>query len=361
MHTKKKSCRASSVLVVLLTFALAFSLSVPAVRASAAPALSAKHAVLIDFDSGEVLLEHNAKERAGMASTTKIMTALTVLSLCKPTDKVVIAKEAVGVEGSSIYLCEGESLSVEQLLYALLLSSANDAATALAVHCSGSVEKFAVQMNTIAASLGLSDTHFVNPHGLYDENHYTTAYDLAVIARAALQNELLRTIFATYKKTIPMSEKHDARLLVNHNKLLRTYDGAIGMKTGFTKKTGRCLVSAATRDGLTLIAVTLCAPDDWRDHTAMLDFGFDSFERVCLADIGEYKISMPLVGTDAKVLLANTKALYLTLPKNHAKGEYTVSSCHRFIYEPVKESYVYATLCVRVGDKVLYSPMKIYK
>ncbi len=341
-------------------FVLVFFSIFPSLHSSALPSLSAKSAILMDFDSGEVLYEHNARQKMGMASTTKIMTALTVLSLLEPSDMLTVPKQAVGTEGSSVYLNEGEKLTALELLYALLLSSANDAAVALAVCAAGSIERFADKMNSLAADLGALDTHFVNPHGLYDKEHYTTAYDLALISRAALEDPTLRTIFATYKKTIPFCGKKDGRLVVNHNKMLRTYEGANGIKTGFTKMTGRCLVSSATRDGLTLIAVTLCAPDDWRDHTAMLDYGFESFCRVKFADVGQYRVTMPICGSIAtQVTLTNTKPLALTLPKKHAEEKYTVLSSYRFIYAPVKENYTYATVTVSVGNSSVTSPLQL--
>ena len=347
-------------LILVLALMLTFNASASFCRVNAAPALSAKSAVLIDADTGEILFESNARQRMGMASTTKIMTALTVVSLAEVDTVVSIPREAVGIEGSSVYLCEGETLTVEQLLYALLLSSANDAATALAIHTAGSVEAFASRMNERALSLGLNGTHFVNPHGLYDEQHYTTAYDLAIIAREAMKNDVLRKIFSTYKKELPMCGEPNGRLAVNHNKLLRSYDGAIGIKTGFTKKTGRCLVSAAERDGLTLICVTLNAPDDWRDHTAMLDYGFENFCRVVIADIGEYKYSMPLTGADGdSVILTNTEKLCLTLPREYGNAKYSVSSHCRFLFAPVNKGYVCAEVTVTVDGVSVSSPLAV--
>ncbi len=329
-------------------------------HAQAPPSLSAKSAVLIDADSGKVLYENAARTRMGMASTTKIMTALTVTRLVSLTDTVSIPREAVGTEGSSVYLCEGETLTVEQLLYALLLASANDAAVALAVFCSGSVEAFAEQMNSCARELGLSDTNFVNPHGLYDEMHYTTAYDLAIITKAALEVDSIRRIVSTYKATLPFEGVADRRLVVNHNKLLRTYDGAIGVKTGFTKKTGRCLVSAAVRDGLTLIAVTLCAPDDWRDHTAMLDFGFENYERRVIAEVGELCVDMPIVGaTTDTVTLNNTAPLVLTMPKGQKKPNISVYSAYRFLYAPIREGTRVAFAEVLFEGECCTVPMKV--
>ena len=285
---------------------------------TAVSGISARSAVLIRGDTGEVLFQQNQGTRLPMASTTKIMTALVAVDSLPLDTPVCITSESVGVEGSSIYLTEGEILSLEELLYALLLESANDAATAIAVACAGSVDAFADLMNQKAAKLGLTDTHFVNPHGLDDPQHYTTAYELALIAKAAVSHPLLRTIMATPKTTISHGGEAGIRLLVNHNKLLRSYEGAIGVKTGFTKKSGRCLVSAAERDGLTLIAVTLSAPDDWQDHTAMLDYGFSLFEQVELCRVGEYQQPLWVVGgTSEYVMVKNKEGLSLPLYKGY--------------------------------------------
>ena len=227
------------------------------------PSLSAESAILIEASTGDVVMEKNCDTRLPMASTTKIMTALTALSIASPETPIVTDAAAVGVEGSSIYLTEGETLTLEQMLYALMLESANDAAEAIAIGLCKSKEAFADEMNRIADEMGLTDTHFVNPHGLDDEEHYTTARELSTIALHAMQNELFRTIVSTRKTTIPHSGEDAERLLVNHNKLLRIYEDCIGVKTGFTKRSGRCLVSAAERDGVELIAVTLNAPNDW--------------------------------------------------------------------------------------------------
>ncbi|MBQ8718554.1 MAG: D-alanyl-D-alanine carboxypeptidase, partial [Clostridia bacterium] len=261
----------------LLTATLCLGCLLPPLSVSAAaPALSAQAALLLDAESGTVLYERNAHTRLPMASTTKIMTALVVAEHLEPSAMVCIDARAVGIEGSSIYLYEGEWLSVEQLLLGLLLESANDAAVALAITVCDSVEEFAALMNQKAADLGLKDTHFDNPHGLDHEQHYTTAYELGLIAAAALSHPMLRKIMSTRRATIPLCDMHapgqasetsaaegtadtipvGQRVLLNHNKMLRYYDGAIGVKTGYTKRSGRCLVSAACREDLTLIAVT---------------------------------------------------------------------------------------------------------
>lgn len=294
--------------------------------------VSARAAILMEETSGQVLFEKNADARLPMASTTKIMTALVALENAAPEAMIVTPKEAVGTEGSSVYLFEGETLTLEELLWALLLNSANDAAVAIAFGVAGSVEEFAALMNEKAEALGLENTHFVNPHGLDDPDHYTSARDLATIARAALENPLIREMTATRKKTIPHNGEDGVRLLVNHNKLLRLYNGAFGVKTGFTKRAGRCLVSAAEREGLSLIAVTLDAPSDWADHRAMLDAGFAALAALPLANEGEISLSLPVVGGVADtVTVSNPAAANILLPATH--GEVTrVIELPRFLY-----------------------------
>lgn len=296
----------------LLLIAFLFSTSALALD------LSSKGAVLLEADSCTVLYGENENTRLPMASTTKIMTAITVLDNF-PVDTVVkIPKEAVGIEGSSIYLCEGEELTIEELLYALMLESANDASVALAYATAGSVEDFVSLMNEKAIELGLNDTHFENTHGLDGDEHYTTAKDLGILACYAMKNPKFLEIVSTYKRVIPLNNGEGSRVLINHNKLLRSYDGAIGIKTGFTKKSGRCLVSCAERDGVMLVAVTLNAPNDWQDHKKMLDYGFERLINIKLADIGDYVFKLDVVnGTKDYVLATNTEPLDITLFKDN--------------------------------------------
>ena len=306
-------------------------------RTEASLSLSAQSAILIEAESGEVVFSKDADHPLPMASTTKIMTALTALSLASPDTLILTNAAAVGIEGSSIYLIENEQLTLEQLLYALLLESANDAAAAIAIGLSGSIEAFAKEMNRVAIDLGLRQTHFTNPHGLDHEEHFTTAYELAMITRTALQNELIRQIVSTRKTTIPHNGTDGSRLLINHNKLLRLYDGCIGVKTGFTKRSGRCLVSAAERDGVTLIAVTLNAPNDWNDHTAMLDYGFTCYRSVLLCEKEDYLFPLSLVsGADSYVMLCNMEELRVTLPTGYGKITKTIEA-PRFEYAPIAE------------------------
>ena len=234
--------------------------------------VSAKHAILLDGDTGDTLWEKDADTTAPMASTTKIMTALAVLSHMPLTESVSVPREAVGVEGTSAYLKEGELLTVSDLLHALLLGSANDAAVTLAIASDGSISAFAERMNRLAKEIGLESTHFANPHGLPAEEHYTTARDLALLSAYAMHVPSFRAI--AEKRSYRFHSSLSPRTVLNHNKLLHMSSDAIGVKTGFTKKSGRCLVGAAERDGTLLISVTLNAPNDWRDHLSLWDYGF---------------------------------------------------------------------------------------
>lgn len=311
--------------------------------------ISARSATLYQPETDVFLYSKNANTRMPMASTTKIMTALVALELSSPDELVSIKKDVVGTEGSSAYLKEGEVLTMEELLYALLLQSANDAAVAIACHIGGDISGFAEIMNKRAEALGLCDTHFTNPHGLDDEEHYTTAAELAKIAAEALKNESFRKITSTYKKTFATEER--SRTYVNHNKLLRLYDGCIGVKTGFTKRSGRCLVGAADRDGLTFITVTLDAPSDWSDHSAMLDFGYESLERICLAESLDHIYEVPLLeGVKDSITAANTLgADIITERGEHNTREYI--KLVRFAVAPVTEGDLLGEIIYTVDGK----------
>lgn len=272
---------------------LAAFLLIPAVPAEASgpPGLSAASTILVDGESGRVLFEQNAHEERAIASITKLMTALVAAeSAASLEEEVTILPEWTGIEGSSIYLRAGEVVSLETLLYGLLMASGNDAAVAVAGHCAGTVDAFVEQMNAKAAELGMEQTHFTNPNGLSEEGHYSTAYDMALLARACLRNETVAKIVATKSITF------GTRTFTNHNKLLWRYEGCTGMKTGYTEQAGRTLVSSAQRDGQTLIAVTLCAPNDWADHAALFDYGFETFSENVLCTAGKEFRSVPVQG-----------------------------------------------------------------
>ena len=255
-----------------------------------AQALSAQRAAVLEPVSERLLLDRNARERAPMASTTKIMTALLICEQCNVLDRMRVPKEAVGIEGSSMYLREGEILTLQELLYGLMLSSGNDAAVALAIYCGGTVEGFVERMNDKARALGLKDTHFANPNGLDAPGHYSTARDLAALGAYAMENPIFAKTVST--KTITVGERY----LRNHNKLLWLLDGADGIKTGFTRTAGRILVSSAQREGRRLVAATMDAPDDWRDHQAALERGFRNYRVRPLISAGEQLGLRPVVG-----------------------------------------------------------------
>ena len=264
---------------------------IPAVNAKASgpPDLSAASAILMDGESGRVLFEKNAHQERAIASITKLMTALLVAETIESVDsEVVIKSEWTGIEGSSLYLKPGEIITVETLLYGLLLHSGNDAAVALAGFCAGDVASFVEQMNHKARELGMKQTHFANPNGLSEDGHYSTAYDMALLGCACAKNELLAKIMAT------KSVRFGTRVFTNHNKLLWKYPGCAGMKTGYTEKAGRTLVSSASREGQTLIAVTLNAPNDWNDHEKLLNYGFQTFRRQILSKCGKIITQIPV-------------------------------------------------------------------
>ena len=316
----------------------------------APPNTGATSAVLLDVTDDRFLLLQNADERRPMASTTKIMTALVVLEKRELDEVVTVPPEAIGVEGSSIYLFAGEQITVRTLLYALLLSSANDAAVALACHTAGSVADFALLMNARAEKMGLTDTHFTNPHGLYDEAHYTTARELALITREALKNEMFAEIVATARYSAPQLGTEGTRLFLNHNRLLKSYEGTVGVKTGFTKKSGRCLVSAARRDGLLLLAVTLNDAGDWQDHKMLFDWGFAHYE--CFSPTPA-AITLPVVGgTKGTVAIVPTGTLSLTLPRTH--GEITcVAELPRFLFSGFEAGKAVGRLLYYMDGKVI--------
>ena len=248
---------------------IAFSVRSFTVRALGG--ISAESAVLVDA-SGEVLYERNARERRGMASTTKIMTALLAVE-CLSLDDVISFPAEAETEGSSAYFAPGENVTVKDLLYALMLRSANDAAACIAIIAAGSVDGFASIMNERATDIGLCDTHFDNPHGLDSDTHYSTALDMAKLTLEALKNDTFREIVSTKTYVAKSLSGGADRTFHNHNRLLGQ-NGIFGVKTGYTRACGRCLVTACERDGRTLVAVTLSAPDDWHDHTELYGYGF---------------------------------------------------------------------------------------
>ena len=324
-------------------------LAAAAVLPCSAGAVSARNAYVLDAVSGRVIYEKGAQEQSLIASTTKIMTALVVCEQCNVLDRMRIPKEAVGIEGSSMYLQEGEVLTLQELLYGLMLSSGNDAAVALAIYCGGTVEGFVGLMNDKARILGLKDTHFENPNGLDAPGHYSTARDLAVLAAYAMENPIFyKTVSA---KTVRIGE----RSLTNHNKLLWRVEGADGVKTGFTKAAGRILVSSATRQGRRLIAVTIDDPDDWKDHAVLLEEGFSRYSVQRILNAGDLVGQLEVAGGEsARVSVIAAEAFDYAL----ASDEQTLLALPGpgFVYAPAVEGadagFVYVLIQGKAVGKV---------
>ena len=253
---------------------------------------SASCAILMDADSRRILYAQNIYEARLIASITKLMTALVAVEQEPDLEQVVtIQPEWLGSEGSSIYLKPGEQITLKALLYGLLLQSGNDAAMAIACFVAGDEASFVELMNQKAWELGMDHSSFANPSGLNHEDHYSTAYDMALLACACLENETVADICSTRTITI------EGRTFANHNRLLYQYEGCVGMKTGYTERAGRTLVSAARRDGQTLVCVTLNDGNDWKDHASLLDYGFSTYPRVILCEKGQTFGGLPVSGS----------------------------------------------------------------
>lgn len=266
------------------------------------PATNGKAVILMDAHSGRVLYEHNSHEQLPPASLTKIMTGLLVVENGDLEQRVTASAHAAATPESTIYLEPGEILTRMELLYAAMLPSANDACTALAENVAGDEVGFVAQMNKRAGELGLKNTHFANPHGLEAEGHYSSAYDLALLTKQALSYPLFAKVTATERKVIPWAAKDEDRILLNHNRLLYNYDGAIGVKTGYTRQAGNCVVGAAQRGDMVLIAVTMNSPTVYSDLQQMLDYGFEQYKMVTLGKVGEVSGTVNVLqGTAAKV------------------------------------------------------------
>lgn len=319
---------------------------------AAAGAVNAKSAIVLDGLTGAVYFELNADEQLPMASTTKIMTAIITIESGELDREYEVKREYTLVEGTSMYLTEGEVLTIRDTLWGLLMLSGNDAALALAGECGGS-ENFVAKMNAKARELGLENTHFDNPHGLDSENHHTTARELAIIAAYALRDETFREIVSS------VSCSAAGRSMTNHNRLLRSYEGACGVKTGYTRRAGRCLVSAAERGGRRLVAVTLNDPDDWNDHAEMLDAGFAKFEERTLQTAGsEIGACTVYSGTPETVPLLAGETLTAML----ADGEQpqAILSGKRFTYAPVFSSAYFGHIEYRLGGELIASGSVAY-
>ncbi len=326
---KRFFCIALTCVVVFLCF--------PVFAFSAPGNLSARSAVLINADTLEVVYALNEREKRGMASTTKIMTSLLAIESKKLSSVFSVPKEAVLVEGTSIGLRAGDKISLLSLVYGMLLESGNDAANAAAFAVSGGITKFLKLMNERAEELGMTDTSFENPSGLTSDNHYSTAYDMALLAAAALKNPVFLKICSEKSYRASYGNPESVHVFSNHNKLLSSYEGAVGVKTGFTKKSGRCLVSAAKRNGVTLVAVTLNAYDDWNDHKKMLDYGFEVIKAYDFSAKTE-GIKIPVIGSSKKSVgtAVSGGSSFPYYSESYVKNIKVKIYCKQFLYAPVE-------------------------
>lgn len=319
---KKIVSAVSAVVIIALT---------AVIPSASEPYVSAQSAALLCAESGEFLLLRNADKKLSMASTTKIMTSLLALEAAEPEREITVTKEMVSVEGTSMGLQAGDSVSLRELVFGMLLQSGNDAANTVATVLGGGAEGFAKMMNERAEKIGMTNTNFVTASGLDDEEHYSTARDMALLAAECMKNPEFVSICSKKTARLTYGNPPYARTLTNHNRLLWSYPDAIGVKTGFTKKSGRCLVSAARRNGITLIAVTLNAPDDWSDHKAMLDYGFSACKSSLLTcDLSQMKLK--ICGSDKGFV-----PVRLSEEKQGLEKSECVLLIKPFEYAPVRE------------------------
>ncbi|KUO76014.1 MAG: hypothetical protein APF77_00010 [Clostridia bacterium BRH_c25] len=326
------------------------------------PEITAPSAILIDAKTGKVLYEKNADEKRYPASTTKVMTGLLAVLHGKMNETIIIGKNPPLIErgSSQIYLITGEQLTMEQLLYALMLESANDAAVAIAEHISGSVEEFAELMNSKAKELGAANTNFVTPNGLHDDNHYTTARDLAMIAKYAMTLDKFRDVVKEVKYTIPKTNKQEERnYITNTNKLIwKTYDKlryeyATGIKTGYTTKSKQCLVGGAKKGDLELISVVLGADGQkvYSDTVALFEYGFENYQNVEILKKDQIVTSVSVKEGEEKINLLAAEDFSLVLSQAEQDNVNTEIKTNDTIKEPIKKGEVLGAILINVNGE----------
>jgi len=337
--------------ILLLVLILVLAFNVVYAETSLNPHVTARSSILMDRDSGRILYSHNAHTKLPEASTTKIMTALVAIEYGNLDEKVKVNNKSVGVEGSSIYLQKDEEISLRDLVYGLMLRSGNDAANAIAYHISGSVEGFCKLMNYKAKKIGAVNTNFTNPHGLHNDNHYTTAYDLALITREALKNEEFRKISSTVKW---VSDRDTNKYFYNKNKTLWQYKDGDGVKIGFTKKAGRCLVSSATRENMQLIAVVLNDGNWFNDCYALLDYGFNNYNREVIVPNNKLIKEINIINGQKDTLVVKTqREIAYPLKQNEINEIKKVVNIPESIKAPIKKDQKIGTISVFLNDKLI--------
>lgn len=319
-----------------------------------APDVTAASAALMDVSSGRVLYAKNGHVRRAPASLTKVATALVALEAGDLDSLVEVSAAAAGIGGSSIWLEAGEQQTLRDLLYGLMLRSGNDAAAAIAEHVGGTVDHFVYEMNRLAARVGAGDTHFRNPHGLPALGHYSSALDMALLAREGLLRSDFRELVSTRRYVMPWPGHPWDRAVYNENRLLWLYPGADGVKTGWTEEAGRCLIASATRDGWQLVAVVLHAPDMWADATELLDWGFSSFESRLVCRAGEEVAQVRVAGAAERwVPLATARDVRIALLAGGNEGFRVDPDVPPYVTSPVAEGETIGTLRVVVGGEAL--------
>ncbi len=339
-------------IVCFAVLAVAAMLPAQTLATVAEPKISAKSAVVVNADDGRVVYAKNEHDRLAIASTTKIMTSLLTLEAAEAKNRVVtITPEMIRVEGSSMGLRAGDRLTLADLAAGMLLVSGNDAANSAALAVGGTMDRFVSMMNAKASELGMKDTHFVTPSGLDDSAHYSTAYDLGRLTCAALRNADFSAIVCKKSMQIRFLSPDVTHTYGNHNRLLGLYPSCVGVKTGFTKKSGRCLVSAAVKDGVEIIAVTLNDPDDWKDHESLLDYGFTRLVSRPMDD-SAYRVSIPIVGGVQRSLsVAGTAGENVVVGCDDRIGR-TVE-LPQFVYAPVKKGQVLGRVRYTCAEKTV--------
>ena len=309
--------------------------------------VSAKSAILINADTLEILYAKEPYEKRGIASTTKILTSLIALEYAEPQKEVVASKEAVTIEGTALGLKAGDKITLKSLVYGMLLESGNDAANVVAYAISGSITEFSRVMNSYAKNIGMYDSNFVNPSGLTHKNHYSTAYDMALLTSVAIKNPVFKKICSTESAVISFGTPEISRRLSNHNRLLTEYDGVFGVKTGYTKASGRCLVTACEKNGVTLIAVTLNAYDDWFDHKKLYDYGFSLFEETEIKTEVE-SVKIPVICADKRFVSVEYFEDFKIYSNSSVTSEIYVS---KLLYPPVKKGDIVGEIVFKDNNK----------
>ncbi|MEG2395502.1 MAG: D-alanyl-D-alanine carboxypeptidase family protein [Oscillospiraceae bacterium] len=335
-------------LIIIFTFLFAFSSN-----AEEPLDISAHSAILMVADTGEIIYEKNSNEKMPMASTTKIMSSIIALECGKSEQLLKISSDMVNIEGTSMGLMPDDVISVKTLVCGMLLESGNDAANAVAYAVAGSTENFVKLMNDKAKEIEMTSTHFVTPSGLDEKEHYSTARDMALLGAYAIKNPEFKHICSQKEMTVCFGNPPFKRKISNHNRLLSNCEGVFGIKTGFTKKSGRCLVSAAKRDGINLIAVTLNAPNDWNDHSKMFDYGFSVIHKNLL-DLDVSTLKIKVVGSDKKEIQVATHFEYFYPYLNLSAVPVKDIFISKFIYAPVKTGDVVGYIRYSVNNKTLF-------